>query len=248
MYTKIQIGCENGGVFVLKIAVVNRNQQESAQLKVLLTEYQERENQPLQIVCYPSGYAFMAEFRPIFDVAFLDIDDKMDGFDAAKEAFTRDHSLCIIFTAELAQYAIRGYEVNALDYILKPFTYPVIADKMEKALGRVRNRAEVVLTWENGALRLPVEDILYIEIINHELTYYTIGGSYSVRGKMKETEDNLKGYGFSRCSNSYLVNLLHVQQIENDVVLVGNNRLPVSRGRKKTFLEDFLSYLGGRNL
>lgn len=235
---------------MFKVAIVDCHTSDSALLQQLLEQYAEREGQPLLIDRYPGGNAFLMEFRPYYDIAFIDMDDSMEGFGAAKEAHAQDRELCIIFTASRAQYAIRGYEVDALDYILRPVTYPVIADKMDKALRllRSRHKSEVVLTRETGALRLSIDDIYYIEVLSHDLIYYTPYGSYKVRGKMRDVEQQMQPYGFSRCNNGYLVHLLHVRRIENDMVQVAETWLPVSRGRKKRFLEDFLSYLGGRNV
>lgn len=235
---------------MLKIAVVDRHDEDAKLLKNILDQYQQQQKQSMIVECFSNGKIFAANYKPSYDIAFIDMDAQMEGFEAAKQIFSLDKELCIIFTAQQAQYAIRGYEVNALDYVLKPVTYPVIADKMDKAqrLLRGKCKSEIVLTRENGAVRLAVDDIYYIEVLSHDLIYHTPYGSYKVRGKMKDAEEQLRPYGFSRCNNGYLVHLLYVMKIENDTVQVAEQRLPVSRGRKKGFLEDFLSYLGGRSI
>lgn len=235
---------------MVKIAIVEDTEAAADHIEECLIRYQQEHQQTFLIDKYKNGLSFVVDYKPYYDIVFMDIDmPHMNGMETSQIVYKKDKEICIIFVTNLAQYAINGYEVNALDYVLKPVTYREIADKTEKALKRIsaRKKDEVLILKESEAIRLPVDDIFYIEVINHQLIYHTCSGNYEVRGKLKEKEEQLRQYGFSRCNSGYLVNLMHVKKIGKGFVEIGNTQLPISRGRVKSFLNDFLTFLGESN-
>ena len=137
--------------------------------------------------------------------------------------------------------------MDALDYMLKPVTYPMFRIKMQKALRHIEKTGEgditVILKGQN-IVRIPLSELLYIEVQGHYLIYHTETGNYEVRGSLKETEEKLTARHFLRCNNCYLVNLRHIRSVEDNTVIVGQDRLPISRPKKKGFLDGLTEYLG----
>ena len=208
---------------MIKIAIVEDTETAADCIEECLLKYQQERRQPFFIDKYKSGLSFIVDYKPYYDIVFMDIDmPQLNGMETSRLVYEKDKEICIIFVTNLTQYAINGYEVNALDYVLKPVTYREIADKVNKALHRIstRKKDEILILKENEAIRLSVDDIFYIEIMNHQLIYHTSSGIYETRGKLKEKEEQLQAFGFSRCNNSYLVNLLHVKQIDKGSVMV----------------------------
>ncbi len=101
----------------------------------------------------------------------------------------------------------------------------------------------MLLTFKNGMMRLPAEDITYIEILRRQMIVHTETEVYPVAGTL-EWKPRLGDAGFARCNKGYLVNLRHVKRITADSVQVGNDELLISRRRREDFLTAITDYYG----
>ena len=158
-----------------------------------------------------------------------------------------DKEVLLMFITNMAQYALHGYEVEAIDYVIKPLGYQEFALKMKKAMrymGR-HEKKQMMLQTTDGIQPVAIEDILYVEVIRHYLQYHTTGQVYEVRGAMKEAEEELERYHFVRCNQSYLVNLAKVACLHGNTVTVGSDQLPISRNKKTAFVDALTRYIGG---
>jgi DNA-binding LytR/AlgR family response regulator len=154
--------------------------------------------------------------------------------------------VALIFITNLRQYAIKGYEVNALDYIVKPLGYYDFEMKFIKAIefAKMYQNATIAVKIEDKTKIIILKELYFIEIYNHKLVYHTEKGRYETNGQLSKAEESLRGSNFTRCSNSYLVNLQHVMEIHNEHIVVGQTKVPVSRRRKKEFMKEFTNYIG----
>jgi len=152
----------------------------------------------------------------------------------------------IMFITNRTDYAIRGYQVDVLDYIVKPITYFAFAKKLERAIRRIagNNDKTVVLTLRSGICRLKTEEIIYVESEGHNLVYHTLRGEMRVRGKMQSAEQELEGCGFFRCNKGYLVNLRHVDGIRDGMCQIRGEELLISRARRGEFMTELTKYFG----
>jgi DNA-binding LytR/AlgR family response regulator len=166
--------------------------------------------------------------------------------EAARRIRERDQNVIILFITNRTDYALQGYQVDALDYVIKPVTYFAFADRLERALERLKKRASrsLILSLPDGILRLQVADIFYIESDRHNLVYHTVNGEVTVRQKMQDAEESLTGAGFYRIHKGYLVNLAHVDGIRGGDCLIRGRALPVSRTRRNEFMKVLMNYLG----
>ena len=143
-------------------------------------------------------------------------------------------------------YAIRGYEVDALDYIVKPVSYFSFARKLERAISRIPDKEDVTITlnYPQGMVRLRVDDIFYAESEGHNLVYHTGQGEYRIRRKMSEAENELVPHGFFRSNKGYLVNLKHVDGVQDGCCLIAGQKLLISRSRKADFMLAMMENIG----
>lgn len=186
-----------------------------------------------------------------FDILFLDVQMKhLDGFYTAGKIREKDDQAVIVFITTLAQYAVRGYEVDAMDYLIKPLSYERFCPRLEKALQRVSRFQDqyIFLPSGDGKDRVAASSILYIDVDRHTLRVHTKGRTYEMRMPIGKMEEELAPSHFLRCDQSVLVNPRFVVRVGKDTVEVGEDEktvlLPVSRSRKKQFLQDLAALIG----
>ena len=138
-----------------------------------------------------------------------------------------------------------GYEVDAMDYVVKPVEYFSFSQKLDKAVGRMRSEVKEFLTIPTGegVVKIDIADIYYIEGQRHNVIYYTSRGDYCSRITMKEHEEKLAVHNFFRCAKGYLVNMNHVEGFVGSDCVIHNVHIPVSRTRKKEFMNLLLQNL-----
>lgn len=141
----------------MKIAVVDDVPRDAQLLVQFLNRFQAEQGISLQIHPFYSSIDFLEEYDGTYDIVFLDIEmPGSDGLTAAREIRSRDDAVAIIFITNMAQYAIHGYEVNAIDFMIKPVGYFNFAQKLGKAMRFLQRRGQstVLLTGEDGVIRL----------------------------------------------------------------------------------------------
>ena len=181
-----------------------------------------------------------------YDVILMDIQMRfMDGMTAAEKIRQMDQKVIIMFITNMIQYAVRGYEVDAMDYVVKPVEYFSFSQKLDKAVGRMRSEVKEFLTIPigEGVVKIDIADIYFIEGQRHNVIYHTSRGDYCSRITMKELEEKLAVHNFFRCAKGYLVNMNHVEGFVGSDCVIHNVHIPVSRTRKKEFMNLLLQNL-----
>ena len=234
---------------MIRIAIVEDEDMYVQQFTGYLKEYQKTCEEELNVTIYRDGDGIVEHYKAQFDIILMDIQMRfMDGMSAAEEIRKVDSEVVIMFITNMTQYAIRGYEVDALDYVLKPVNYYQFSTKLSRAVQRVQRRrgGQVVLQLAGGGIQLlDTGGIYYLETRSRMLYYHTVKGEFAVRASLQSAEKQLAQYHFVRCNQCYLVNLEHVRGIENEFALVGEDRLEISRRQKAAFLTAVASYMGG---
>ncbi len=233
---------------MIRFAIVEDTQSDFDLLSGYMDRYAQENALQIQVTRFTNGLNFIEEYKPEFDIIFMDIEmPHLNGMDAAHRLREIDMNVAIIFVTNMMQYAIQGYEVNAIDFIVKPVTYFNFAQKLKKALVRIGRNEErtVVLKDEDHSVVVDVKDIYYVEKDKNYLVYHTAKGQFRERGTLQEALDSLADAGFSKCYTSVMVNLAHVAELGTDTLTVHGDVLPVSRRQKKDFMLDFTKYHRG---
>lgn len=170
--------------------------------------------------------------------------------EAAQLMRTYDSETPIIFVTNLAQYAVKGYEVDALDFIVKPVTYFNFRMRMDKAMRRIRRNASrsIAIGTRDGMRVVALSDIEYVEVSKHDLSYHLAGEEEPlvVYGSLVAFEQEVEGGPFVRISNSCLVNMNRVRAVRGgELVMHGDEVLYFSRSRKREAVATITSFLGG---
>lgn len=232
---------------MIKIAIVEDEQLYAEQLHEYLRKYEKENGEAIEVTIYSDGDQIVEKYQSQYDIILMDIEMKfMDGMSAAEEIRKIDTEVVIIFITNMTQYAIRGYAVDALDYVLKPVSYFALSQRLNRAIGRMRKRESkmIMVNMKGGIVRLNIANIYYIESQGHTLILHTILGDYETSGTMKEMESKLLGMNFCRGNKGYLINLQHVDGISDGCAIVKDEKLILSRARKKEFMEALTKYWG----
>lgn len=234
---------------MIRIAVAEDSEAERNRLLRYLNRYAQEYKQQFDIQLYENGADIVSAYQPGTNILLLDIEmPVLDGMRTARILREKDKKVIIVFVTNLAQYAVQGYEVEALDFIVKPLEWNVFAFRMTRILSRLKRRQteeafSISIRGENGSVnRIEITDLLYVEINHHTLTYHTVSGAVTARGTMSEVEEMLTPQGFCRCNQGYLVNLRYVTAVEDENVLVGGEALRVSRAKKKDLMKALTNY------
>ena len=234
---------------MVRIAIVDDDPEERARIRECLDYVTEQEKTEFQIDEFGTGRSFLGNYKPVYDIVFMDIAmPGLDGMATARSLRELDTKVLLIFVTNLVQYALEGYSVDALDFLLKPINRYSFALKMKRALSRtVRRTEDTISVKTEGAVRaVPIDTIRYLEVSGHYVIYHTTEGDYPEYSTMKEAERKINRDSFAKCSQSFLINLRYVTGADRDRVLVENIDLPFSRPQKKAFLEALSGFMGGR--
>lgn len=223
-----------------RIAIVEDDKRYAEVLKKYIDRYEGESGQHFRVTWFQDGEDIVEDYKADYDIILMDIEMQfMDGMTAAEEIRKSDSEVVIIFITNMPQYAMKGYEVEALDYVLKPINYFAFSQKIERAIKRMTRRQKkyVNISYRGRVKKIDVSDILYVEVQDHDLFFHTSEGEFSRRGTMKEIEEALAGEDFFRCNKGYLINLDYVTGFEGSNVLLGKEEVQVSRSRKKDLLD-----------
>lgn len=232
----------------MKAGIIDDTLEDIQVLKQYLEQYSKETNSLIEIRTFHSSIEFLECYQNDFDILFLDIEmPGTDGIETAKEIREKDSEVAIIFVTNMIQYAIRGYEVNAIDFMVKPVEYFNFTLKLEKAIHIVNQRVNQSLLIGSASdyRKIPIAEIMYIEKEKNYLAYHTTKGVFRERGTMTELRDKLSPFFFSESMTGCMVNLGFVDQVWKDEVYIGEDRLPISRRMKKQFVQDYVDYMGG---
>lgn len=237
----------HGGIF--KVAILEDENKESDILCSYLKTYGEENNIVFEIEVFADPIKFFNNPIPIYDIIFMDIEmPDMDGLTAAKRLREFDEKAVLIFVTNLGQFAIKGYEVHALDFVLKPLRYSGFVMRVQRAISHMKSKTEkyIMIPLAYGTIRIAISDIFFIEVRGHMLSFNTGRGIIETRGKLSDYEQMLEAEGFYRCSKCAIVNTKHIDSFLGGMVKVNGYDIIVSRNKSKKFGDMLKEVVGGR--
>ena len=230
----------------IRVAIVEDDTEAAGTLRSHLMRYGEENSMQFQIRTFEHPLLFLEPYRADYDLVYMDIQmPLMNGMDAAHALRKLDSRVALVFVTSLTQYAIEGYEVHALDYIVKPFNYYDFSLKLTRILERIpaHEGEDILVPTEVGSVRLSFDSIRYVEVQKHHLIYHTSRGEYTQYSSLSKVEPAFAAHGFARCNNCYLVNLSCVEAIKGYSVWVAGEELKISQPRKKQFTEQVQQFI-----
>lgn len=238
----------------IHVSILEDEKQSQDHLISCLKKYEEGRDISFCIHVYSDAEEFLSHRDDMDDIVFLDIElPGESGMQVAHEIRKTDKDVIIVFVTNLAQYAIEGYEVDAYDFVLKPFTYEVMELKFQRLVNLVSHRKSMndekkvlSINLKNQMKFIPMEEIVYIEVYNHDLIIHLSNDEkIRFRGTMSAMCERLKDSYFCLCNSCYLVNLAFVDSVLGDMAVVKNDQLKISQSRRKEFIQKLASYMGG---
>ena len=183
------------------------------------------------------------------DIAFLDVDyngKAYTGMDIARRLRQFRKDAVIIFVTNFIEYAPEGYEVQAFRYILKRNLHRELQPYLSQAMDQLNSFRETVKIQVSGEyIDLPIEDILYMEVMQHNVTVFLRKNgkvkTYEIYSSLSELEDRLKDRGFLRIHKSILVNMRRLTKFQSKAAVLDDGT--VLRVSEKAYSENKKTYL-----
>ena len=178
-------------------------------------------------------------------ILFLDIKMKgIDGVEAARRLRETKRQMEIVFVTSYADFVFQGYEVRALNYILKPYEPEKIAAVLHTALEALDIEAEkyYVIDQRGGSIRVPLSSVKYFSSERRTVHAVTTEREYTFYEKLSDLETELPDT-FVRIHNRYLVHLKYLEAVRQNTAVVDGEELPVSRSCKSGLSIAFAKYM-----
>jgi DNA-binding LytR/AlgR family response regulator len=213
----------------------------------ILRDYISRDERLNLVGCYKSAGDALKEIGIKQSLLiFLDINmPKISGFELLR---SMPQQPLVIFTTAFREYALEGFNMNAVDYLLKPFSFERFLQAVNKAYVVFASwqpelklpqpsRDDIFVKSEGKLVRIHVNEIFFIEALKEYVKLVTVKGNYVTYQSMQFLQEKLPADQFFRIHRSYIVALAHVQMIEGNMVYVNKVPLPISRNCKDEFMQ-----------
>lgn len=232
----------------MNIAIVEDDNAAAAVISGFIDRYAKENGADLVKTRYHNADSFLADSDKLYAVVLFDV--KMpgtSGMDAAFELRKRDKSASVLFITSMIQLAQKGYEVDAVGYLVKPVKYYDFALKFKKAINvyTLNERRNVTITVPGGMCRVSMDKLMYVEIVNHRLRYHLVDDVIEMSGSLSKVEEELAGYGLLRCNSCYLVNPAFIRSVRGADLHIGDEVLRISRPKRQKFMEQLTEWFGG---
>lgn len=224
----------------MRVAVVEDDAAERRRMQEYLQRYGQTHGLFLEVETFADGEELVRQGTAGLDIVLLDIQmQRMDGMTAARRIREMDSRVVLIFVTGMVAYAVQGYRVDALDFLVKPVEYPLLQSALDRAAARLEQAAPHYINVRTGKelYHLDVRRLLYAEAQDHKLLLRTELGPLVCAGSIRALEKELEAEGFFCCHAAFLINLDRVDRLDGSDVVLGEYRVPVSKHRRRLLLE-----------
>lgn len=195
---------------------------------------------------FKSGRELLKKFSSIsYDLVILDIEmPEIDGISLAKRLRELSEDVYIVFLTSHIEFALEGYEVNALRYLTKPVNSLKLKEVLDYIVQKQSKQESLWLKTEEGEEKVSLDEILFLESQNQNVIVHTENKLYTVRYNISDFEKELECKGFIRVHRSFVVSLRKISKLGRNEVFLGDScSVPVSRGKEKKLSEALFSFV-----
>ena len=231
----------------MRIAIVDDDEKVIKKIYEMVEQYYK--SLDVLIDCYTKSKEFRKRWEQNpkhYQLLLFDIEmPETDGIELAKKIREQNKTIPIIFLTGYMEYALKGYEVNALRYLTKPLEKAKLFEALKAADGRNETQEKLLLHDKEQDKIVYLKDIVYMEALNQDIHIVMVTGEiHKIRYHLKEYETQLREKGFVRCHRSYLVNMKYIKSLEKNQVVLGNDVvIPVSRMKYQNTRTFFCDYI-----
>ena len=234
---------------MIKAAIVDDDSVSLDLICSYLERFSKENNMEIVFSRFEEAISFLEQSHS-FDLVFLDIEMPLiNGMQAAEKLRETNKSIALIFVTNTAKYAVNGYSVDAVDYLLKPVNYTRFSALMKKTVRMLGKAVEndITLRTVGGMRRVRLSTVICVEIKEHLLVWNTENGRIETWGTLKDAEKMLPQDRFVRCSHNCIIGLKYVDIVDGDyAVLYDGRRISISHSKRKTFMTRLLQEGGGK--
>lgn len=228
----------------MRLAIVEDEDVHGKLLEQYIEEWAMQRDVPVSIKTYISAESFLFAWEDMpCDAVFADIQmPGMDGMEMVRKLREKDAKVPVIFATGIADHMQEGYEVEALNYLLKPLSAEKVSACLDKVLRRHEAAGYLVVETLDGVRKLPVEAVNYCEAAGHNTELGLMGGEklFSL-SSLSKLEKELAEKGFVKCHRSYLCNICNLNRITSEALIFDDGtEIPVSRRLYRTVNKAFI--------
>ncbi len=229
----------------MKIAICDDYIHELNKLKDIITESELVS--PDNVEIFSSPKPLIERISNItFDIIFLDVDmPEMNGIELGRKIHESHPQTVLIFVTSYPEYAVAGYECEALRYILKPYTDEKIIITLKRAIEILQKQNQAItIKVYNKPFRILIDDIYYLEYCRRHILYHTKNRVIETTGVFSKVYNKLKPYGFFQVHQGYIVNMNKVYDFDDyDIILDNGMKVPVSIRKKAEVMVNYAKFL-----
>ena len=232
-----------------KLAVCDDEERQIQYLAALVRDWAEQSGRMVSIRPFFSAEEFLFQYEEEkdYDILLLDIEmGNTNGVELAKRIRQENDAVQIVFITGYPDFIGEGYEVGALHYLLKPVSGEKLNQVLDRAAENLQRKGRAIfLRSAKDVQRIPVDRIVYVEVLSHKLMIYTIHSEYETKLSIARMEEML-GEGFVRCHRSYLAGISYMDHITRDSVVFDDGRtIPLARSAYREVNQAFIDYYKG---
>lgn len=234
---------------MINIAICDDQDYDRKNIKQILEKISLRNNIRFNIEEFRSGKELLNIYKrdiPKFDVIFLDIIlGDSNGIDIAKYILDLYNSVKFIILSSSREFILDGYDISAVNYIIKPASIERIEKELFRAINIQENNKKFYEINKNGnTVLLELNNIYYFEVDHRKINVHEKENVIDYYDRLDNVEKDLDDKGFKRCHRSYIINISKIKELKgNEIKLLNEQVIPVGRKYKENLKETFFNYL-----
>lgn len=202
----------------------------------------------IEVFYSAEAFEFSWSMDKKYNIILLDVQmEGKNGIELAKKIRQKDELLNIIFITAITDYIAEGYDVSALNYLIKPVKEGKLYECLDKAVLKfVKEDKTILIEVDGGTEKIALKNIFYVEAFAHFIEINTENHKYTTKKSISKIEKELEENSFIRCHRSYIVGLRHIKRIGiNELELDNGKIIPISRRQYSKTNMAFIRYFRG---